>query len=95
MASREVMKIDWQTKKLIINPQYLDDYQINYYQNEINVAFKYQNKAMDFVLIIDDRSYRFRAEFEKQVWKIDCDFLEHNDPDWINNWETKLALKLD
>ena len=89
------MKIDWQTKKLIISPQYLDDYQINYYKNEINVAFKYQNKTITFVLIIDDQSYRLSADFDKQIWKIDCDFLEQNDPDWINNWETKLDLKLD
>lgn len=95
MAKRDVMKIDWKTKTLVINSEYLDDYQINYDKNQIVVNFKYQNKIMTFVLVLDDQSYLLSAEFAKEYWKIDCDFMEQNDPDWIKNWEKTLDLKLD
>lgn len=95
MTKRDVMKIDWKTKTLVINSEYLDDYQINYNKNQIIVNFKYQNKVMTFVLVLDDQSYHLSAEFAKGCWKIDCDFMEQNDPDWIKNWENTFDLKLD
>lgn len=92
--SNPIAMIDYLSDQLIINLNQLDNYQFDYYKNEISIIFNHQNRQTTLCLVIDDSSYRYQIVFNKNQCIIDLGFLDLNDSDWKLKLEQLFTITL-
>lgn len=93
-TSNPIAIINHRNDQLIIDLNQVDNYQLDYYKNEISISFNHQNRQTTLYLVIDDSSYRYQISFNKNQCVIDLGFLDLNDSDWKLKLEQLFAIML-